>query len=76
MPFDPERPTITSGIRLGTPAATTRGFGPGEFRQVGRLIGQVLDGLAANREDNSAVEAEVREEVRALCRRFPIYPGL
>ncbi len=76
VPFDPEKPTVTSGIRLGTPAATTRGFGPAEFRQVGQLIGRVLDGLAANREDNRAVEAEVREEVGALCRRFPIYPGL
>ena len=76
VPFDPEKPMITSGVRLGTPAATTRGFGPAEFRQVGELITRVLDGLAANREDNTAVEAEVREEVRALCRRFPIYPDL
>jgi glycine hydroxymethyltransferase len=76
VPFDPEKPTITSGIRLGSPAATTRGFGEEEFRQVGELISRVLDGLAANREDNSATEAEVREEVRALCRRFPIYPDL
>jgi len=76
VPFDPEKPTITSGIRLGTPAATTRGFGPGEFRQVGELIAQVLDGLAANPDDNGAAEGAVREEVRALCRRFPIYPDL
>ena len=76
VPFDPEKPTVTSGIRLGTPAATTRGFAQAEFRQVGELITKVLDGLAANREDNAAVEAEVREEVVALCRRFPIYPGL
>ena len=67
---------VTSGIRLGTPAATTRGFGPAEFRKVGELISQVLDGLAANPEDNGATEAAVREEVRALCRRFPIYPNL
>jgi glycine hydroxymethyltransferase len=76
VPFDPEKPTVTSGIRLGTPAATSRGFGPAEFRQVGRLVGRMLDGLAANRADNGAVEAEVRGEVGALCRRFPIYPGL
>ena len=76
VPFDPEKPMVTSGVRLGTPAATTRGFGPAEFRQVGELIIRVLDGLAANREDNSAVEAQVREEVKALCRRFPIYPDL
>ena len=76
VPFDPEKPMITSGIRLGTPAATSRGFGPEEFRQTGRLIAQVLDGLAANPDDNSVVEAEVRQEVTALCRRFPIYPDL
>ena len=76
VPFDPEKPTITSGIRLGSPAATTRGFGEEEFRQVGELISRVLDGLAANREDNSATEAKVREEVQALCRRFPIYPDI
>ncbi len=74
VPFDPEKPTITSGIRLGTPAATTRGFGPAEFRRVGEMITRVLDGLIANPDDNTAVESEVREEVRALCRRFPIYP--
>jgi glycine hydroxymethyltransferase len=76
VPFDPEKPTVTSGIRLGTPAATTRGFDLEEFRQVGELIARVLDGLAANGEDNGAVEQEVREEVQALCGRFPIYPGL
>jgi glycine hydroxymethyltransferase len=76
VPFDPEKPMITSGIRLGTPAATSRGFGPDEFCQTGQLIAQVLDGLAANPDDNSAVEAEVRQEVSALCRRFPIYPDL
>jgi glycine hydroxymethyltransferase len=74
VPFDPEKPTITSGIRLGTPAATTRGFGPAEFRQVGEMITRVLDGLVANPDDSAAVESEVRDEVRALCRRFPIYP--
>ena len=76
VPFDPEKPTVTSGIRLGTPAPTTRGFGPAEFRQVGALISRVLDGLAADRGDNAAVEATVRGEVRALCRRFPVYPEL
>ena len=73
IPFDPEKPTVTSGIRLGTPAATTRGFGPGEFRQVGNMIGDVLDGLAANTDDNSAAEAEGAGKVAELCRRFPIY---
>ncbi|HET6619956.1 MAG TPA: serine hydroxymethyltransferase [Dongiaceae bacterium] len=75
IPFDPEKPAITSGIRLGTPAATSRGFGVGEFKQVGRMIVRVLDGLAANRADNSKIEGEVREDVRALCKRFPIYGG-
>jgi len=73
VPFDPEKPTVTSGVRLGTPAATTRGFGTDEFRQVGEMIVEVLDGLAANPDDNSAVEGKVREQVAALCKRFPIY---
>jgi glycine hydroxymethyltransferase len=73
VPFDPEKPTVTSGIRLGTPAATTRGFGVKEFQQVGDLIAGVLDALAANPEDNTACEERVRAEVRELCRRFPIY---
>ena len=76
IPFDPEKPTVTSGIRLGSPAATTRGFGQAEFRQVGELIVEVLDGLRANGEANAAVEAAVRQKVRALCGRFPVYPGL
>ncbi len=76
VPFDPAKPTVTSGIRLGSPAATSRGFGPAEFRQVGELISRVLDGLVANGEDNSEVEQAVRAEVVALCRRFPIYPEL
>jgi glycine hydroxymethyltransferase len=75
IPFDPEKPTITSGIRLGSPAATTRGFGEGEFRQLGEMIAEVLDGLAANGEDNNAVEAAARRKVSALCGRFPVYPG-
>lgn len=74
IPFDPEKPTVTSGVRLGAPAGTTRGFGVAEFEQVGELIAKVLDGLAANGVDgNGAVETGVREEVEALCARFPIY---
>ena len=73
VPFDPEKPMVTSGVRLGTPAGTTRGFGTEEFRQVGHLIGDVLDGLASNRNDNSDIEAKVRGRVRKLCRAFPIY---
>ena len=74
IPFDTEKPTITSGIRLGSPAATTRGFGETEFRQIGRWICDVVDGLATNGEDgNAEVEARVRDEVTALCRNFPIY---
>ena len=77
IPFDTEKPTITSGVRLGTPAGTTRGFGEDEFRQIARWITEVVDGLAANGEDgNGAVEAKVKAEVEALCQRFPIYPGL
>jgi glycine hydroxymethyltransferase len=75
IPFDPEKPFVTSGIRLGTPAATSRGFGVAEFQKVGALIIETLDGLAKNGEEgNAAVEAKVREEVTALTRRFPIYP--
>ena len=74
VPFDPEKPAITSGVRLGTPAATSRGFGVGEFRRVGQLICQTLDGLAANGEaGNADVEAQVRDQVAELTRRFPIY---
>ena len=77
IPFDSEKPTITSGVRLGTPAGTTRGFTEAEFRQIARWIIEVVDGLAQNGEDgNGAVEARVRAEVEALCKRFPIYPGL
>ncbi len=74
VPFDPEKPTVTSGIRLGSPAGTTRGFGQAEFRHIGELIAEVLDGLAAKGEDNGAVEAAVKKRVLALCSRFPIYP--
>ncbi len=77
IPFDPEKPTVTSGVRLGSPAATTRGFNEAEFRQIGDWIVQVVDGLAANGADgNGAVEDKVRAEVEALCKRFPIYPNL
>jgi glycine hydroxymethyltransferase len=77
IPFDPEKPTVTSGVRLGTPAGTTRGFGEAEFRQIAQWIVEVVDGLAANGEENNgAVEAAVRAKVEALCARFPIYPGL
>jgi glycine hydroxymethyltransferase len=77
VPFDPEKPTVTSGIRLGSPAGTTRGFGEAEFRQIADWIIEVVNGLAANGEDgNGAVEAKVKAEVEALCKRFPIYPNL
>ena len=76
VPFDPEKPTITSGIRLGSAAGTTRGFGEAEFRQIADWIIEVVDGLAAHGEDgNGPVEEKVRKEVEALCQRFPIYPG-
>lgn len=77
VPFDPEKPFVTSGIRLGAPAGTTRGFKEAEFRQIARWIVQVVDGLAAHGEDgNAAVEAAVRDEVQALCVRFPLYAGM
>jgi len=77
VPFDPEKPTITSGIRLGSPAGTTRGFGEAEFRQIADWIIEVVDGLAAHGEDgNAEVEEKVKSEVAALCARFPLYPGL
>ncbi len=72
IPFDPEKPFVTSGIRLGTPAGTTRGFGVAEFKQIGEMIGDVLDGLAAGG-DNSAVEKKVQAQVLELCKQFPIY---
>ena len=76
IPFDPEKPTITSGIRLGTPAGTTRGFGVSEFRQIGDMIADVLDVLSQNGvEQESSVEAAVREKVKRLVARFPIYQG-
>ena len=75
VPFDPEKPTVTSGIRLGSPAGTTRGFGEDEFRQIARWIIEVTDGLAANGEDaNAQVEAKVKAEVAEMCKKFPVYP--
>jgi tetratricopeptide (TPR) repeat protein len=77
IPFDPEKPMVTSGVRLGTPAGTTRGFGEAEFRQVADWIVEVVDGLATNGDEgNAAVEAKVRAEVEALCDKFPMYPNL
>ena len=76
IPFDPEKPTVTSGIRLGTPAGTTRGFKTEEFKLIGNLIGDVLDGLSANPEDNTAAEEKAKAKVLELCARFPIYEGL
>jgi glycine hydroxymethyltransferase len=77
IPFDPEKPFVTSGIRLGTPAGTTRGFGKAEFAEIGTMICEVVDGLAANGEEaNAAVEQAVKARAIDLCRRFPIYPEL
>jgi glycine hydroxymethyltransferase len=76
IPFDPEKPSVTSGLRVGTPSGTTRGFGTGEFTEVGRMMVEVLDGLAAHPDDNSSVEAAVRDAVIVLCRRFPVYGEL
>ncbi len=73
IPFDPEKPMVTSGVRLGSPACTTRGFGPAEFRQVADLICEVLDGLSGSNEGNSAAEAAVAAKAEALTARFPIY---
>jgi len=78
IPFDPEKPFVTSGVRLGTPAGTTRGFGEAEFREIGQLITEVLDGLkvANSDEGNAAVEAAVKHKVVSLTERFPLYPYL
>ncbi|MCM0148802.1 serine hydroxymethyltransferase [Photobacterium galatheae] len=73
IPFDPEKPMVTSGIRLGTPAGTSRGFGEAEFKQIGEWIGDVLDGLVANPENNSDTEQRVKQQVQKLCSRFPLY---
>jgi len=74
IPFDTEKPTLTSGVRLGTPAGTTRGFGLAEFEEIGGLIDDVLSSLARNPDGDVEVERAVREKVHALCARFPIYP--
>ncbi|MEL6531784.1 MAG: serine hydroxymethyltransferase [Pseudomonadota bacterium] len=77
IPFDTEKPMITSGIRLGSPAGTTRGFGAPEFKQIARWICEVTEGLSSNGEDgNAAVEEKVKGEVIELCRAFPVYPAL
>ncbi len=73
IPFDDEKPTVTSGVRLGTPAGTTRGFGEAEFRQVGELILQVFNGLKNNPDGDEAIEKRVRSQILALCEQFPIY---
>jgi glycine hydroxymethyltransferase len=76
VPFDTEKALLTSGIRLGTPAGTTRGFGVAEFRQIGRMIGDVVEGLRINGpEGDGQVEARIAREVSDLCARFPIYPN-
>ena len=76
IPFDPASPFVTSGVRLGTPAGTTRGFGPAEFRKIGALIAEVIDGMSRNGETGDAqVEERVRRQVTELCQAFPVYPG-
>jgi len=73
VPFDTEKATITSGIRLGTPAGTTRGFGPAEFREIGKLIVEVVEAVARNEDGDAQVEQSVARRAAELCRRFPIY---
>ena len=73
IPYDEQKPWITSGIRLGTPACTTRGLGSTEFKLIGEYINEVLVGLKKNKEDNSAIEKKVQEKVKDLCAKFPIY---
>lgn len=77
IPFDTRSPFVTSGVRLGTPAGTTRGFGPEEFRKVGALIAEVVEGLSRNGEEGDGqVEERVRAQVEELCQSFPVYPGM
>ncbi|HIJ84662.1 MAG TPA: serine hydroxymethyltransferase, partial [Magnetococcales bacterium] len=76
IPNDPRSPFVTSGVRLGTPAATSRGFDAEDFREVGRWIVRVLDAVSANPQEAQGVEMEVRRQTLALCRRYPIYPNL
>ena len=75
IPFDPEKPAVTSGIRLGTPAATTRGFGAAEFREVGLMIDEVMVGMATGEAAQTQAEASVGARVKELCAAFPIYAG-
>src|SRR5690606_40508191 len=76
IPFDTRSPFVTSGIRLGTPAGTTRGFGPAEFRKVGGLIAEVVEGMRRNGDEGDAhVEESVRRRVCELCEAFPVFPG-
>ena len=76
IPYDPEKPMVTSGVRLGTPAGTTRGFGIAEFQEVGEMIAEVLDVLSQKgAEEDALIEGAVRERVKALVKRFPIYQG-
>jgi glycine hydroxymethyltransferase len=76
IPFDPEKPAITSGVRLGSPAGTTRGFGTQEFRDIGLMINEVLEGLGrSNDGTNAIVEQQVGARVKELCARFPLYPA-
>ena len=74
VPFDPEKPMITSGVRLGSPAATSRGFGQVEFKRIGELIIRVLSGLSGRPEEQEKAELDVRGQVEEICKRFPIYP--
>ena len=76
VPFDPQSPFVTSGIRLGTPAGTSRGFREKEFEIIGNYIGDVLDGLAVNSDDNSVIENDVKLKVKSLCENFPIYTSV
>jgi glycine hydroxymethyltransferase len=76
IPFEPRSPFVTSGVRLGTPAGTTRGFGPAEFRKIGSLMAEVIDGMARNGDEGDAqIEERVRREVGEMCKAFPVYPG-
>jgi len=76
IPFDPEKPAVTSGVRLGTPFGTSRGFGLAEFAKIGEMVVEVLDGLAANPDDNSKIETDIAARVKEMCERFPIYQDI
>ena len=75
VPHDPEKPSITSGLRIGTPAGTTRGFGEHEFEDIAEMIGDIIDGFKLSNGDNTVIETVVREKVLEMCRSFPIYPN-